>query len=365
MANNPPKTAQSILIAGAGSIGTVVGMLLHQQANEVNLFRRGKSSGEQTLKMIGIDNYECKLRIYNISQPILQKTSAELIIITTQAQQTSELMDHLLEICDINSHTLFLTLQNGLTAPSIIAKTIKNRFGFDPILIQGTIWWSATLIDDSTVLYHKKASTVIGIPKASSASANHLDKIYQLLSSSFEVYTTDDILNESRKKLLLNVVSPVLALLNQPYPAGLNNLIAREIVHALYDEVLQIANNENWQISDERLDYFHTLLSSEEIIEQTDEYHIDESLYANIIHKVSTQISAEKHGGRASNARELLGYFVERGAKLCTIILEKVEQLPKNYVALPLNQLEKIINQHSVETCKFDKSNEINKFNYK
>ena len=62
---------------------------------------------------------------------------------------------------------------------------------------------------------------------------------------------------------------------------------------------------------------------------------------------------------------DMLGYFVERGAKLCRIILEKVEQLPKNYVSLSFEQLEKIINQHSVETCKFNKSYEINKFNYK
>ncbi len=360
---------KSILVAGAGSIGTVTGLLLNRAGFSVELLRRNGDSGIQKVSIIGLEKFYADL-IIHISSKLsnsgkkekkLSKISADIIFITVQAQQTKSIINFILNHCEVKESTIIVTLQNGLVAPSLIIYEFQHKFKNAPNLIQGVVWWSATLINNSTVLYHNQGPTYLGVPNKSSASTNHLNTIHEILNQVLDVKKSDNINNEARKKLILNVVSPVLALVKKPYPLGLNNSNIRKLIHILFDEALEIAIRENWEINDERLIKFHSMLKDQDIKKQGEKYSISNS---SEIHKVSTQISAEKHGGELSNVNELLGFFIDKGGKFCEIIMNEVVKLPKNYAPIEDIEIENIISQDNVKTCKFDNSFDNQKFVY-
>ncbi|MHA2401642.1 MAG: 2-dehydropantoate 2-reductase N-terminal domain-containing protein [Candidatus Kariarchaeaceae archaeon] len=352
--NNATKLRGSILVFGAGSIGSVLGVLLSHHGWDVELFRRSVQNQQDTIRLVGVQDTSAGLSLHALSTPQSQKLQPDIIFITVQAQQTSRALNDLLSKVNINETTIVVSLQNGLTAPSIIDASLKPILGRSPLLIQGVVWWSATQITDSLVLYHNKAPTVLGIPEVSSAKTNHLTQIQNLLETVLSVSSTDNIAIEARKKLVLNVVSPVLALLKLPYPSGLHNPIARNLIHLLFDEVLAIGRQKGWDLDDDRLVNFHKILAGLLPPPSPPPYKIDDALsFQEIVHKVSTQISAEKHGGNASNAHELLSYFIENGAELCEQILKEVQQLPPQYEALSESRLEAIISRNSEKSCSF------------
>ncbi|MFV2016394.1 MAG: hypothetical protein ACC656_13265, partial [Candidatus Heimdallarchaeota archaeon] len=56
-------------------------------------------------------------------------------------------------------------------------------------------------------------------------------------------------------------------------------------------------------------------------------------------HKVSSQISAEKYGGKGSNVQELLQRFVHSGGELCSRLLTIFLDLEPNYQAFSSDKL--------------------------
>ena len=71
------------------------------------------------------------------------------------------------------------------------------------------------------------------------------------------------MLKEIRTKLILNVVSPPLALTKQPYPGGLNDINIKNIVHALFDEAIEISQLIGWDLdleTNSQLNNFHKML---------------------------------------------------------------------------------------------------------
>ncbi|MCY3412976.1 MAG: hypothetical protein INQ03_15160 [Candidatus Heimdallarchaeota archaeon] len=312
-----------VLIAGAGSIGTVVGMLV-QKDHEVNLLRRSGTFGLISHTITGVKNFESKIQILDSNVELLDQIY-DIIILSTQRQQSEQILKYL-ERQNIPENTIFLCLQNGMHVSDPVQKYFPNN----PI-VQGVVWWSATLIDSSTVYYHREAPTFLG-----SVKGDGLNVAKSLLAPHFDIQISDDIFSEVRKKLLLNIVSPVLALIKQPYPQGLNNLRIRTITRIVFDDVLSIALERGWEI-DDKLVGFHKLLHSDTLSEQSPQ--------SNHVHKVSTQISAEKHGGRGSNAGELLGYFILQGSKSCEILLSTVMKLEPHYYALMDDEIDDLLTE--------------------
>ncbi len=320
-----------ILIAGSGSIGTVLGILLHNHGYNTSLLRRSGPTGTLEIRLVGLLDLKADMHVRNKQQIIGKKF--DYVFITVQNQQTTQLIDELSEIDIIKSETVLVVLQNGLdTARPFILKFPDNN------IIQGAIWWSATMVNSAEILYHRDAPTVLGIPEGSNADENVLEQLSMILGELFEVQITQNIKQEMRKKLILNVVSPVLAMVKEPYPQGLNNMPARELIRILFEEALLIANRMNWDVEDEKLSNFHNILKSKELIEA----QINPDLPR---HKVSTELSLEKYGGKDSNAYALLHTFVDNGAKSIELVLNRVLLLEANYEKLDDAVLESIIKQ--------------------
>lgn len=330
------KSMMRIVIAGAGSIGTMIGLLLSRQGHKVALIRKSGKFGRFPINVIGIEEFIEEIDVVDVSIKLekLNRISPDLIIISCQRQQLPLQLRQLRNTIGFENKPIILPLQNGLGTADLVCRWMKENKLQLPI-IQAIIWWSATLIESTEVLYHNKAVTTIGIPQnveCRFAKENHLDKVYKTFNEILEVKMVD-IDKEPFIKLILNVVSPILALVKEPYPSGLNDLNVRRVIKLLFDEVIEIAKKEGWYEPDERLNKFYDILSGNE---KLDHYSIYQDLPS---HKVSSQISAEKYGGKGSNVNLLLTYFVDRGANLCKRVLQVFLELPPNYEAISSDQL--------------------------
>lgn len=311
-----------IAIAGAGSIGTVVGVLL-AQSHDVELIRRSGKFGKYVIEIVGAEEHQQEVEVLN-SHQLGKNRKVDMIILTTQRHQSEILLNILEKAYLVNDKTIILALQNG----RLVSHPIKSRF---PVcrIVQGIVWWSATQLSDNQVYYHRKAPTYIGDITIGK------EAVMEILSPFLEMVEVNDIHKEIHTKLLLNVVSPCLALIKEPYPQGLNNMKLRKITHIVFDDVVEVAKRMEWEIDDKLRD-FHELLKSNRIVDEPDN---------KFTHKVSTQISAEKHGGKNSNAGALLGYFIMNGSDAANLILEYVSELPANYEPVSDDLLDELYNK--------------------
>lgn len=330
----------NIVIAGAGSIGTVLGILLSQDGHDVTLIRKREPFGSVAVEIVGEESYTHTIDITNskVKREQNDKLTPHIVFLASQRQQLLVQLGDLPNVISFTNDPIIIPLQNGLGTAQIVCNWIKEN-GLDLPLLQGIIWWSATLHEPDLVLYHSKAVTTLGIPEKTicqSGTQENLALITTLLSSVLEVQNVD-IDQEPYVKLILNVISPVLALVKQPYPTGVNDLKIRKIIRLLFDEVIEIGKKEGWYQNDPRLEGFYEILKGTEKLEH---YSMRYSLPK---HKVSSQISAEKYGGKGSNVSELLGYFVSKGASLCSKLLDLFLTLEPNYEAITSSMLLKIL----------------------
>ncbi|MHA2275436.1 MAG: ketopantoate reductase family protein [Candidatus Kariarchaeaceae archaeon] len=330
-----------VTIAGAGSIGTVLGLLLSTQGHSVTLLRKRGEFGTLVIEMVGELQLSVPIEVLDTKKELekTKKITPNIVIITAQRQQLVDQLNDLDKIIDFTNHPIIVAVQNGLGTAQVICQWMMEN-NLELPLVQGIIWWSATLQSSNLVLYHSKAITTIGIPQniaCDNTSKKDLQSIYHLFQSILDVKTVD-IDREPYVKLILNVVSPVLALVKQPYPTGINDFKVRRIIKTLFDEVISIGQMKGWYEPDSRIQKFLEILESKEIL---DHY----AMYTDLPpHKVSSQISAEKYGGEGSNVKELLTYFVNHGGKYCNKLLNIFLKLKPDYKAISSDELLILLN---------------------
>ena len=281
-----------ILIAGAGSIGSVLGVLLSFE-HEVTLMRR-KDAGEMEVKVTGAVETYARLPVV-ASCPFPQS----LVIVSCQSQHTQSILPQL--DMAVDSGTIILSLQNGVDNLDLLKQKFpKNR------VYAGLVWWSATLIRPDLVYYHRSAPTVID-------SASGLCEVLHR----FNCEESDEIRNEMYRKLVLNVVSPALALRKLPYPQGLHEKAVRDLTRLMFEEACVILSSKGINLESHRLRKFHRILQGD----------IPDATVGKYTHKVSTQIGLEKYGGSDSNVRTLLGKLLEMDDDGVGIVLHQVHDL--------------------------------------
>lgn len=333
MAMTKEKSMPKILIAGAGSIGTVLGAFLSKQ-NDIVLLRRQESYPSLPIKVVGVEETSCVLPVETIESLDKDKVF-DYVFVTCQAQQTVELTESLVRV--IKGSPIIISLQNGVGN----YEAIRARFKQNPVVL-GTVWWSATLLEKTKVYYHRKSQTILGrIDEDPYTTESHVMKVVRLLSPFFEVQKTDHIELELYRKLALNVVSPVLALVKKPYPQGLKDASARHLAHAMFDEAVNALRPKFESLVDDKLLQAHALLKGE--------VEIKDQKSSPYSHKVSSQISMEKYGGANSNVESLLlpivrmGKVTGKSTPTIQNVLNYVVRLPSTYLAHSSAQLEGLL----------------------
>ena len=305
-----------VLIAGAGSIGSVLGVLLASE-HDVTLMRR-RDEGIVTLTVTGVVEESASLPIVSRG-----KGNYDLVIITCQGQQTRSVLENL----EVGKSTVLLSLQNGVDNLLIIQESFPENK-----VCGGLIWWSATLVRSDLVYYHREAPTVVG------ECSFDLCRIL----SRFNCEITGDLKTELYRKLVLNVVSPALALRKLPYPQGLGEEVTRRLTRAMFEEACLIVSSRGIDLRVDRLRKFYRLLK---------EGRVPMGSPTRYVHKVSTQIGLEKHGGRGSNVEVLLGKLIEMDTKgvgkTIRVVRDLVLSLPNNYDPVPTTVLSDLLSTFS------------------
>ncbi len=322
-----------ILIAGSGSIGTVLGAFL-AEAHEVTLLRRNESYPSLKIKVVGVQETSAILPVMSF-ETLPSKLDYDYVFITVQSQDTKNLIEGLSS--RLPSKSILVSLQNGIGNYEAIRRELKSN-----PLVLGVVWWSATLLNPTTVYYHRKSETTLGRKQEDNhtSTANVID-VSRLLAPHFPSKISDDIDVDLHRKLALNVVSPVLALIKQPYPQGLLQENARKLTHVLFDEAVNALVKRYPTLLDDKLLLFHKMLVGDAPIPDLPK--------SNYTHKTSTQISLEKYGGAGSNADVILGALIRIGritaTKISTILKvhEFLMSLPSNYNALTDDDLKSYI----------------------
>jgi 2-dehydropantoate 2-reductase len=320
----------NILIAGAGSIGTTIGLML-SETNNVYLFRRSAPQRELKIRSSGV--LETERIINTIDKNGLNTLSnIEICFLTNQSQHNEIILRQLKNSSCVGLNTIIVCSQNGINNESVVSSVFPEN----PILM-ASIWWSATLLSPNHVYYHRAAETVLGVMNLE--NSKYVGLVKNILESYFTVRIAENMKVETHLKLALNVVSPVLALVKKPYPQGLSDPTIRRIIRNMFLEACTLLTKLGYDIKDSRLiKFYETLIEG-----------IDYSILKDHPHKVSTQISAEKYGGKESNVYALLGPWIEY-ARIIEVnlvwipkILDLVMQLYIGYSSLEVKDLEKII----------------------
>ncbi len=323
----------SILVAGAGSVGTVLGASLALSDHHVILLRRQRNCRNCEITVEGAESFRVVADILTAEE--LGSKTFDIVFITCQSQDTANLANQIKSA--VEAHTVLVSLQNGIAN----GETIRKYFPDNPLVV-GTVWWSATQISDQLVYYHRKAPTRLGRWDDKTQHI-HLLKVQDILQHKFETTIIDDIRLELYRKLVLNVVSPVLALVKQPYPQGLSDKAVAQLVYLMFNEAVEVLRAKNIYVLDDMLKGFQKQLETQNFPQ--------EPVSSRYVHKVSTQISAEKHGGSGSNVTALLGPFIEFGKKMgvqtpaIERVFHEVLQLPEDYDAVSTEKIQRMVDE--------------------
>ena len=344
-----------ILIAGAGSIGTVVGTLL-ADAHDITFLRRTVPLDvPKTIvsKITGIISKSNEVTLTNIENLSSSTKPFEIIYIVTQAQDTASICEQIKHI--VNENTTLVSLQNGIRSEEMI----RIVFPTNPLIL-GSLWWPATLLDDETVYYGRVGWTIIGIAQIGQNNdifQQKLQLVYGHLNSipnsSFNCEISEDIRSIQYQKLVLNIMAPISALVKKSSLQSLYFQEISELAHYLFDEALDIIAQEGVTQVD-RLDNIHKYLKS-----AATQTNFGESEFENgDPGKTSTEISTEKYGGKGSNVKFLLGELEEIAKKhevsshFISEVRSKIESLSPKYSPVSAADIKKIVISSKPPICQ-------------
>lgn len=339
----------NILIAGAGSIGSVVGILLAEN-HDVTLLRRstpGRKTQKTNASITGTISVSSSVEISYIDDLKRGNKRFDVIYIASQSQDTEILGNQIQPI--VHERAPIVSLQNGVKNEAILKQIFPNN-----PLILASVWWSATLVDATNVYYDAVGTTYIGLPSSDMDSEGFTKmlnlvhtQLEELPEDSFKVVLLENIEEMLYQKLALNILAPTSALVRIPLWDCLNIPELRRLTHYVFEEALQIVNQAGHSIENEGLDGLRTMLSRPPT-EKAPRYED----FIDHPKKASTQISAEKYGGKGSNVKFLLGELEELGDKhgakhdFITLVRKEIEAFEPNYKPLTTTQLADMIEKH-------------------
>lgn len=221
-----------VVIAGAGSIGLLIGSYLAESGWKVTFFVRRQEQAER-LRQQGIrriNGHESTIIGEIGAETDIRNLSKEVLwIIAVKSGGVTSLVQTLIDE-DMESPILFV--QNGFSHFEMVSDTSL------PVLFFATIEHGAARIDDSTVSHNG-----IGMMKIAPYRGNNgaLDLMKQSASSSFPIEFVTDAKSILFRKVLINcMINPLTAILQIRNGELLENTYAKKLFDELYEEIMNV-----------------------------------------------------------------------------------------------------------------------------
>lgn len=186
------------IMVGSGAVGGYFGAKLQQDGHEVVFIARGKQL--QALQENGItiqhDGSSMTVHPVNVTDELAAAGTADYVFLAVKTWQVDEIVRQLPALKEEN--TRFLTLQNGVEAPQIVAKVLGEEATFGG-LVRGFFQ-----MDEPGVIQHVGVQPTIIFGQADGGRSPQAEALHEALQA-IGVYTelSSDITADLWKKFLL------------------------------------------------------------------------------------------------------------------------------------------------------------------
>ena len=226
----------SIVVMGAGAVGSYYGALLARAGHAVHLVARG-AHGEQLGATQRITVREVDGSLWHAPITTAHDPSGpppDLAIITTKSHHTRAAAQDLVPL--IGDTTAVLSLQNG----------VENVARIDEVLgsgraLAGQAFVGVWIDPPGTVVHGAEGRVSIGDPAG--GTTDRARAVFSLLDGAWDVALANDIVYDQWKKLLWNAgFNAICAITGCTAGQALANPASRALVRGAMDEVIALAH---------------------------------------------------------------------------------------------------------------------------
>ncbi|MEM0449268.1 MAG: 2-dehydropantoate 2-reductase [Methanomassiliicoccales archaeon] len=220
-----------IVVFGAGSLGSLVGGLLTRR-HDVTLIGRPahmKAIEESGLVITGMVE---AVVVPRTAERVSDVPEADMVLITVKAYDTAKALAEIKPI--VNSATRVVSLQNGLSNPTLLDKAYPWQS------VIGVTNLGATKSGNGRVFYAGEGDTYFGTLRAPRNMAEEVAEIFT--SVGMDAFVSDDIMREVWIKAIVNsAINPLTAIVRCKNGKLLQDEDLRELCHAVCREGEAIA----------------------------------------------------------------------------------------------------------------------------
>ncbi|MBI5258188.1 MAG: 2-dehydropantoate 2-reductase [Burkholderiales bacterium] len=288
-----PTRFRSIVVVGAGAVGSFYGALLARAGHVVTLI--GRAPHVQAIQRAGLQLHmggRVEAVPLAASTELAAVRGADLVLVCVKSPDTEALARQIAPL--LADDALVLSLQNGVDNAATLARHLRQA-------VVPTVVYVATAMPEPGVVQHfGRGDLVIGTaPPATAAPPERLQAVVALFASAgVSVRISPDVMGELWRKLLVNCAyNAISALAQQPYGRMVALPEIRALQQAVVQEVVAVAQAEGQPLP------------------------LDEALAAvtQIAVAMPAQLSSTAQDlarGKPSEIDHLNGYVVRRGAAL-------------------------------------------------
>lgn len=222
----------NICVIGVGAIGGLVAAYLRNTRRRVYVV--GKPEQMRAIRMHGL-RVEGVKGTALLEIPIKEEMDekVDLVILAVKTQDVSGVIDRYREFL---SDTLILTIQNGVHADKIIARTLGEKN-----IISSIVMFGATYLKPGLITHNFEGDWILGRPFG--ANDEKVKEVAEELSPAFKMVVSDNITGMKWTKLFLNANNCIPALLGKSMQETFTNLEMAKLSILLLKECFSIVDD--------------------------------------------------------------------------------------------------------------------------
>lgn len=254
------KEIKKVLIAGAGSIGSMVASTIQKNSpNTVSILAGGERLERYKTQGFIINNEKCSLSLTDVNS----HTDPDLVIIACKFHHLSSVISDLKN--HIGNDTLILSLLNGISSEEIIGAAF-GEYRIPLAMIVGT-----DAGHKGNITTYSKLGTIFFGDSKNSLEPHLWSPRIQAISNFFDkthiaYEVPQNMLNRLWFKFMMNVgLNQITAILRQPYKflkSSSRIPETAELFDAAMNEVVLIANAENILLNDQDITEIYRIIDS-------------------------------------------------------------------------------------------------------
>src|SRR5438445_3339052 len=203
---------ETVVVYGAGAIGSLVGARLHDAGVDVQLI--GRAAQVDTVRANGLlVRGLAESRVVHLPAATVLDGAPDIILLTVKSQ---DVQDACRVIAQLHSDATVVTMQNGVRSDGEAAEAL----GRDRI-VGCVLNISATYLEPGVVEQNTSALLQVGAPFPESTA--RVDAVLTLLSSAVKTERVPDITRARWTKLMANLNNAIMAITGLPIGKALRH----------------------------------------------------------------------------------------------------------------------------------------------